>query len=101
MGLNILLFVPLGLLLHNRGRHSLLTATLAGFGLSVLIELTQLTGVWFVYPCAYRHFDVNDIIFNTIGATVGALAAVAASRNHIRSDSSPQGRSPVDPRSGD
>ena len=77
LGLNILLFVPLGALLHDRGRHATLTATAAGFALSLLIELTQLTGVWFVYPCAYRHFDVDDIIFNTIGAALGAALAIA------------------------
>jgi len=30
-----------------------------------------------VYPCAYRHFDVDDIIFNTIGAALGAALAIA------------------------
>jgi len=94
LGLNILLFVPLGVLMRNRGRHGLLTATLAGFALSLLIEVTQLTGVWFVYPCAYRHFDVDDIIFNTIGAALGALGAKAVHRRHTRPDSSPTGRSP-------
>jgi len=84
LGLNILLFVPLGALLHNRGRHGVLTATIAGFALSLLIELTQLTGVWFAYPCAYRHFDVDDILFNTLGAAVGALVATAVGRRTVR-----------------
>jgi len=84
LGLNILLFVPLGAFLHDRGRHGVVTATLAGFALSVLIELTQLTGVWFAYPCAYRHFDVDDILFNTLGAAVGALVATAVGRRTVR-----------------
>jgi len=84
LGLNILLFVPLGALLHDRGRHGIATATIAGFAVSLLIELTQLTGVWFVYPCAYRHFDVDDIIFNTIGAALGALVATTVRRRRRR-----------------
>ncbi len=80
LGLNILLFLPLGALLHSRGQHGFVVGTVAGFALSLLIELTQLTGVWFAYPCAYRHFDVNDIIFNTVGAAVGAAAALVVRR---------------------
>lgn len=83
LGLNVALFVPLGVLLAGPARRAWPTATIGGFALSLLIELTQLTGVWFVYPCAYRHFDVDDILFNTIGAGLGALA-VARSRSRRR-----------------
>lgn len=84
LGLNIVLFVPLGAFVHNGGRHGLPTAMLGGFALSSLIELTQLTGVWFAFPCAYRHFDVDDIIFNTVGAVLGALVATAVLRRRRR-----------------
>jgi glycopeptide antibiotics resistance protein len=83
LGLNVVLFVPLGALVCMRGRPALSTAALTGFALSLLIELTQLTGVWFVYPCAYRHFDVDDIIFNTIGTVLGAVAVTAARRRAL------------------
>jgi glycopeptide antibiotics resistance protein len=76
LGLNIVLFVPFGWLVYTRLLQHIGIATAAGFALSLLIETTQLTGVWFVYPCAYRHFDVDDIIFNTIGAALGALLTV-------------------------
>jgi glycopeptide antibiotics resistance protein len=59
-------------------RHSIQmrTAVLMGFGLSLSIELTQLTGVWGLYACAYRKFDADDLILNTLGAAIG-FAAVA------------------------
>jgi len=71
---NVALFVPLGAFLRYLGRRSVLVATAAGFGVSLLIEVTQLTGDWFLYPCPYRLFDVDDLIANTTGALLGALA---------------------------
>ncbi len=38
---------------------------------SLLIETTQLTGIWGIYPCAYRLFDVDDLITNTLGGILG------------------------------
>jgi uncharacterized RDD family membrane protein YckC len=72
---NVALFVPLGMLLRHLGRRSVVATTLAGFALSLFIEFTQLTGNWFLYPCPYRLFDVDDLLANTAGALVGALAA--------------------------
>ena len=72
-GFNIALFVPLGMLVqHVSGRGLLITAA-TGFAVSLAVELTQLTGIWFVYPCPYRLFDVDDLIANTTGALVGWL----------------------------
>lgn len=69
--LNVLLFVPWGIiaarLLHWNFRKMLLS----GFGISLFIELTQLTGVWGIYACRYRTFDVDDMITNTLGAVIG------------------------------
>ena len=44
---------------------------LGGFGLSLTVELTQLTGLWGLYPCPYRQFDVDDLILNTTGVALG------------------------------
>jgi glycopeptide antibiotics resistance protein len=74
--LNVLLFVPLGYFLRVILHRGVVVATLAGFGLSLLIELTQKTGDWHLYSCAYRLFDVDDIIVNTLGATVGSLLSL-------------------------
>lgn len=77
---NVLLFVPLGALArHAVARRRLVLGLLVGLGtgfvVSLLIELTQLTGDWFLYPCAYRLFDVDDLMANTAGAVVGTLLA--------------------------
>lgn len=61
--------------LRHLGRRSTLLTTVAGFAVSLLIEFTQLTGNWFLYPCPYRLFDVDDLLANTAGALLGALAA--------------------------
>lgn len=76
-GWNVLLFVPLGMFVRRPAPRGLLCTVLAGFGVSLAIELTQLTGTWFVFPCPYRIFDVADLLANTVGALIGgALAPV-------------------------
>lgn len=49
------------------------TALLLGSGLSLTLELTQLTGLWGIYPCAYRQFNVDDLIMNTLGVCAGMM----------------------------
>ena len=71
--LNVLLFVPLGYFLRVILHRGVVVAAGAGFALSLLIELTQKTGDWHLYSCAYRLFDVDDLIVNTLGAVVGSL----------------------------
>ncbi|MER7010326.1 VanZ family protein [Saccharopolyspora sp. NPDC000359] len=74
MVLNVALFVPLAMFVrHMFGRGAAVTAGI-GLAVSLLIEVTQLTGVWFLYPCAYRLFDVDDLMANGLGALAGALA---------------------------
>ncbi|MDD7927868.1 VanZ family protein [Microbacterium thalli] len=80
LALNVLLFLPLGFFLRVLARRGILTALLVGFGISLLIELTQLTGVWGIYPCAYRVFDVDDLLTNTGGAVLGSLLALVVPR---------------------
>lgn len=71
--LNVLLFVPLGYFLRVIVRRGVVVAGVAGLGISLLIELTQLTGDWGLYGCAYRQFDVDDLMVNTLGAIGGSL----------------------------
>jgi glycopeptide antibiotics resistance protein len=78
--LNVLLFVPLGYFLRVILHRGVVVATVAGLGLSLLVELTQKTGVWNLYSCAYRLFDVDDLIVNTLGATVGSLLSILVVR---------------------
>jgi hypothetical protein len=65
-------FLPLGVLLRIAWGRGVIVALLAGVGLSLLIELTQATGVWGLRECAYRVFDVVDVVANTLGAVVGS-----------------------------
>jgi glycopeptide antibiotics resistance protein len=73
--LNVALLAPLGFFLRYLVGVRFLAATALAFGVSLLFELTQLTGLWFVYPCAYRLFSVDDLMLNTVGAALGWLVA--------------------------
>ncbi len=69
---NIAMFVPLGLLLMWLWTSPLIArvimATVAGAGLSVIIELTQLT--------LHRVADIDDVILNGSGTLLGALVGM-------------------------
>lgn len=77
LALNVLLFLPLGAFIRVLGGRGVVVAFLAGAVVSGLIETTQLTGVWGLYPCAYRVFDVVDLLTNTGGAVLGSVLALA------------------------
>ncbi|MDO5749634.1 MAG: VanZ family protein [Rothia sp. (in: high G+C Gram-positive bacteria)] len=74
---NIALFIPLGFFTAGCLKWDLLKTAIAGFTLSAFIELSQLTGNWGIAGCAYRTFDVDDLLNNTLGAVVGALVVYA------------------------
>jgi glycopeptide antibiotics resistance protein len=82
LAFNVLLFVPLGFFLRVLGGRGAVTALLVGLGLSLFIETTQLTGVWGIYPCAYRFFDVGDLMTNTTGALLGSVFGLVVPRAH-------------------
>ena len=48
-------------------------AALFGAALTCGIELSQLTGIWGIYPCAYRQFNVDDLLMNFTGVCLGAV----------------------------
>lgn len=73
VALNVLLFVPLGYFLRVIVKRGVVTAGLVGLAVSLLIETTQVTGDWHLYACAYRKFDVDDLMVNTLGAIAGSL----------------------------
>ncbi|MFC7457007.1 VanZ family protein [Brachybacterium sp. GCM10030267] len=73
--LNVVLFIPLGVLIRVMAGRGILTATLTGVAASLLIETTQYTGLWGLFDCAYRVADVDDLLTNTAGALIGALLA--------------------------
>lgn len=77
MLLNILLFVPFGVFAYLFWKAHFRTVLLAAFGVSLAIELTQLTGLWGYYGCAIRTFDAEDLFNNTLGAVLGWGVLVA------------------------
>lgn len=79
--LNVLLFVPWGLLARRIFKASFRTTLLSAFFTSLFIELTQLTGLWGIYDCRYRTFDVDDILTNTLGAILGFLTVLALEKH--------------------
>jgi glycopeptide antibiotics resistance protein len=68
---NLLLTLPFGIYLSYYFKSSLKKVLLFSFLLSLFCELTQLTGLFFLYPRPYRLFDVNDLILNTLGGVCG------------------------------
>ncbi|OYC97816.1 VanZ family protein [Microbacterium sp. Yaish 1] len=83
LALNVLLFLPLGFFVRVLARRGILVAFAAGLGISLIVEFTQLTGVWGVYPCAYRVFDVDDLFTNTVGAVIGSILALLVPRRPV------------------
>jgi glycopeptide antibiotics resistance protein len=51
-------------------------AALFGITLTLSIELTQFTGIWGLYPCAYRQFNVDDLMMNALGVASGAAVSI-------------------------
>lgn len=70
---NILMFIPFGIYLRYYFKCSLGKTIFLSFLLSLFFELTQLTGLYFIYPKPYRLFDVDDLIINTFGGYLGYL----------------------------
>lgn len=72
--MNLAICIPIGALLVGYVDRAQ-AALAAGLSLSLLIELTQLTGTWAIFPCAYRKFDADDLILNALGVLLGFVAA--------------------------
>lgn len=72
---NIFLFMPLGIYLRYYFKCSWLKTVLICFSVSLFFELTQLSGLYGVYPRPYRLFDVDDLIINTFGGLLGFWVA--------------------------
>ncbi|MFE5121752.1 VanZ family protein [Streptomyces sp. NPDC056669] len=77
---NLLLLLPLGVFLRYHFGRSLRATAVIGFVVAMSFELTQWTGVWGLYSCPYRLFDVDDLIVNTSGAVIGWLLAGPVAR---------------------
>ncbi len=68
---NILMMIPLGIYLRYYFNCNFKKTTMITFLISLFFELTQLSGLYFIYPYPYRVFDVDDLILNTLGGVIG------------------------------
>lgn len=68
---NIVMQIPLGFYLRYYFRVSWKKAVGIGFLTSLFYEMTQLSGVWGIYPYAFRCPDVDDLMNNTLGCMIG------------------------------
>ncbi len=68
---NIIMQVPLGFYLRYYFRVNWKKAVAMGFLTSMFYEMTQLSGVWGIYPYAFRCPDVDDLMNNTLGCMIG------------------------------
>jgi glycopeptide antibiotics resistance protein/uncharacterized RDD family membrane protein YckC len=89
---NIILLFPFGVYCRYYFKLSFWKTLFASFCLSLFFELTQLSGLYFIYPRPYRLFDVNDLLHNTIGGTLGFICAplftfFLPTRNELDSES--------------
>ncbi|MDR0424899.1 MAG: VanZ family protein [Clostridiales Family XIII bacterium] len=68
---NIALTIPFGIYMSYYFGKGLKQVILYSLLLSLFFEITQLTGLYGIYPKAYRLFDVDDLMLNTLGGAIG------------------------------
>lgn len=68
---NILLTIPFGIYLRYYFNCSFKKTFFFTFLLTLFFELTQLSGLYGIYPRPYRLFDVDDLFLNTLGGMIG------------------------------
>lgn len=77
---NVVLTLPLGFYLRALYGFDIRKTALAGFGVALFFEVSQLTGIFFIFPRPWRIFDVDDLMINTLGAVVGYVLTPWISR---------------------
>lgn len=76
---NFLLLLPFGVYLRYFFQEKKHWKKAMGFTflLTLFYEVTQVTGIYGIYNCAYRIFDVDDLLLNTGGGLLGFFVAPA------------------------
>lgn len=69
--MNVVFFALVGAALATQTRHRA-PVLLFACALTAFIETAQLTGLFGLYPCRYRSFDVDDLLLNVVGVLLGA-----------------------------
>ncbi|HBA37820.1 MAG TPA: VanZ family protein, partial [Firmicutes bacterium] len=76
---NILMTIPFGIYLRYYFKKDFKSTAISTFLLSLFFELTQLSGLYFIYKYPYRLFDIDDLLLNTLGGIIGyALAGIVS-----------------------
>ena len=70
---NFLLTLPFGVYLRYYFNKKWYQTILYSLALSLFFELTQLSGLYGIYPRPYRLFDIDDLIINTSGGLFGHI----------------------------
>ena len=70
---NILLLLPFGVYLRYYFKRKWWQVLIMSFAYSLFFELTQLSGLYGIYPYPYRFFEVDDLICNTLGGMAGFI----------------------------
>ena len=70
---NFVLTLPFGVYLRYYFNRKWWEVLVMSFMLSLFFEITQISGLFGIYPRPYRLFDVDDLIVNTTGGFLGYL----------------------------
>lgn len=70
---NLILTIPFGIYLRYYFNRKWWETILLSLLLSLFFEVTQISGLYGIYPRPYRLFDVDDLIINTTGGFLGHL----------------------------
>lgn len=68
---NLFMTIPFGMYMRYYFKCNLKKTIVLSLLLSLFFEVTQASGLYFIYPYPYRVFDVDDLIINTLGGTIG------------------------------
>ncbi|MDR1067618.1 MAG: VanZ family protein [Clostridiales Family XIII bacterium] len=68
---NSILLVPFGIYLAYYFKAGWKKVLLSSFLLSLFFEISQLTGLFWLYPRPYRIFSIDDLMLNSLGGLVG------------------------------
>ena len=70
---NLLMTIPFGIYLRYFFKKKWWQSIIWTLLLSLFFEITQLSGLYGIYPKPYRIFDIDDLIVNTMGGVVGFI----------------------------
>lgn len=72
---NIIMQVPLGIYLRYYFKRNWKQTLVIGAFISLFYEVTQFTGLYYIYPQPYRYCEMDDLINNTLGTMIGYWVA--------------------------